>query len=346
MNVQQLMKYISVDMMHHQFNEYWKGYRDMKKTVIIFMILIVNGGTSFAVFDDIGIGARPYGMGGAFVAIADDATAPMYNPAGIDYIKKAELGFTYLDIISGAVNYNYAGIVVPLKKIGGFGLSFGMLSDDSSIYSEKSVVFSYSKRIIESLSLGTNLKMLNTGFNNDNEWIRENPYFVETSSSGFTIDAGMLAKPVSGLNIGLSAQNIIPVDISISESTEDKVPMNLRFGIAYNFASIAESAQQPALQEVLETTNISFEGAMRKEREVNSLKVRAGIEAWFADQMLGLRVGYNMKKVHNNSSSFTIGASIKVPISKTALRLDYALQVFNIDIQERMSNRVSLSISI
>lgn len=318
----------------------------MKRMLIILVILIVNVGTSFSAFEDIGIGARPYGMGGAFVAIADDANAPMFNPAGIDYMKKPELGFTYLDIISGAVNYNYAGIIVPLKKAGGFGLSFGMLSDESSIYSEKSIAFSYSKRIIESLSLGANLKMLNTGFSNDNEWIKENPYFVETSSSGFTIDVGMLAKPASGLNIGLTAQNIIPVDVSISESNEDKVPMNLRFGMAYNFASIAKSAQQPALQGVLETTNVSFEGAMRKERDVNSIKVRVGIEAWFADQMLGLRAGYNVKRVHEISSAFTIGASIKIPISKQALRLDYALQIFNINAQEKMANRVSLSISI
>lgn len=318
----------------------------MKKGLIIFMILIVNVGTSFAAFEDIGIGARPYGMGGAFVAVADDANAPMYNPAGIDYIKKPELGLTYLNIISGVVNYNYAGIIVPLKKVGGFGLSFGMLSEESAIYSEKSIAFSYSKRIVENLSLGANLKMLNTGFSSDNEWVKENPYFVETSSSGFTIDAGVLAKPVSGLNVGLSAQNLIPVDVSISESDEDKVPMNLRFGIAYNFASIASSAQQPALREVLETTNISFEGAMRKEREVNSMKVRVGIEAWFANQMLGLRAGYNMKKVHDNSSTATIGASIRVPISNSAIRLDYALQIFNIDVQEKASHRISLSVSI
>ncbi len=318
----------------------------MKKSLIIFLILIAYSGTSFASFEDIGIGSRPFGMGGAFVAIADDANAPMYNPAGIDFIKKPELGFTYLNMISGVVNYNYASIIAPLGKIGGFGLSFGMLSEESSVYSDKSIAFSYAKRLIENLSLGVNLKMLNTGFSSDNEWIKENPYFVETSAGGFTIDAGVLAKPVSGLNIGLSAQNLIPVDVSISESNEDKVPANLRFGIAYNFAPIASSAQQPALQEVLETTSISIEGAMRKEREVNSMKVRAGIEAGFANQMLGLRAGYNMKKVSANSSSATIGASIKVPISSSMLRLDYALQIFNTDIQEKMSHRISISISI
>lgn len=332
--------------MHHLFNKYWKGYKDMKKILIIFMILIVYSGTSFAAFEDIGIGARPFGMGGAFVAMADDANAPMYNPAGISFIKKPELGFTYLNMISGVVNYNYAGIIVPLGKIGGLGISFGMLSEESSIYSERNIAISYSRRLIESLSLGANLKTLNTSLNNDNEWVKENPYFVETSTSGFTVDAGVLAKPAPGLSIGLSAQNLIPVDVSISQSNEDKVPINLRFGVAYNFAPIASNAQQPALQEVLKTTSISVEGAMKKEREINSMKLRAGIEAWFANQMLGLRAGYNMKKVQSNSSSATLGASIRVPISNSILRLDYALQIFSADIQEKASHRISVSISI
>lgn len=318
----------------------------MRIIIIIFTILFAYTGTSFSAYEDIGIGARPFGMGGAFVAMADDANAPMYNPAGIDYIKKPEIGFTYLDIISGVVNYNYACIIVPLKKVGGVGLSFGILSEESSIYSEKSFIVSYSKKLIETLSLGTNLKILNAGFSSNNEWVKENPYFVETSASGFTLDIGMLAKPVSGLSIGLSAQNLIPVNVSISESYKDEVNKNLKFGVAYKLSTIAESAQQPALREVLETTSISFEGAMGKEREVNSLKLRIGVEAWFANQTFALRAGYNMKKVHENSSSATIGASIRIPISSSILLLDYALQIHNVDIQEKMSNRISMSVSL
>ena len=36
---------------------------------------------------DIGMGARALGMGGAFVAVADDANALYYNPAGLALIE-------------------------------------------------------------------------------------------------------------------------------------------------------------------------------------------------------------------------------------------------------------------
>jgi len=311
---------------------------------LVLMLLCV--GTIFAAFDDLGIGARPLGMGGAFVAVADDANAAMHNPAGLGYMTVPEAGFTHVRMLSGVVNYNYAGIVLPLGGAGSLGASFGMLSEESDIYSEKSVAFSYSKRIFQGLSLGTNLKMLNTGFDSGNPWVTDNPYFTETSVSGFTLDLGVLARPVAGLNIGLSGENLIPADISVSETEEEKVPMNLRFGLAYRLSAIAASAQQPALKEVLNTTIISLEGAMRKEREVNAVKMRAGLEAWFANRMVGLRAGYRMKKVQETSSSAAVGGSIRIPVTELNLQLDYALQIFGADIEDKLAHRVSVAISL
>lgn len=310
--------------------------------LIFFMICI---GTAFSAFDDIGIGARPLGMGGAFVAIADDANAVMYNPAGLGFITNIETGFTHVRMFSGVVNYNYAGAVIPLGAIGTLGASFGMLDEESNIYSERNLAFSYSTRIINNLSLGASFKMLGVDYDSDDQWVSDNPYFAKTSASSFTLDAGLLAKPVSELGIGISGENLIPADVSISESEEEKVPMNLRFGIAYKLSQIADSAQQPALKEVLDTTSISLECALRKEREVNAVKFRAGIEAWFADQMVGLRAGYNMKKVKSRSSSITLGGSIRIPANSFALRFDYAVQIFGGDIEDNLAHRVSLAVS-
>jgi len=39
----------------------------------------------------LGSGARAYGMGGAFLARADDATAASWNPAGLSYLRVPEL---------------------------------------------------------------------------------------------------------------------------------------------------------------------------------------------------------------------------------------------------------------
>ncbi|MFI5184227.1 MAG: hypothetical protein ACHQNV_07510, partial [Vicinamibacteria bacterium] len=44
-----------------------------------------------------GSGARAFGMGGAFLARADDATAASWNPAGLSYLRYPELSFVLAD---------------------------------------------------------------------------------------------------------------------------------------------------------------------------------------------------------------------------------------------------------
>ena len=39
----------------------------------------------------VGSGARAFGMGGAFLARADDATAASWNPAGLSYLRRSEV---------------------------------------------------------------------------------------------------------------------------------------------------------------------------------------------------------------------------------------------------------------
>jgi long-subunit fatty acid transport protein len=43
----------------------------------------------------VGSGARATGMGGAFIAVADDATAASWNPAGLIHLEKPEVSFVY-----------------------------------------------------------------------------------------------------------------------------------------------------------------------------------------------------------------------------------------------------------
>src|SRR5437762_1459679 len=42
-----------------------------------------------------GSGARALGMGGAFIAVADDATASSWNPAGLCVLERAEASIVY-----------------------------------------------------------------------------------------------------------------------------------------------------------------------------------------------------------------------------------------------------------
>ena len=60
------------------------------------------------------VGARAIGMGGAFTAVADDATAPWWNPAGMVYLPYREVIPHHAEQFGRLVNHDYLGLVLPL----------------------------------------------------------------------------------------------------------------------------------------------------------------------------------------------------------------------------------------
>ena len=87
----------------------------------------------------------------------------------------------------------------------------------------------------------------------------------KTSSSALSFDFGVIAKPLQDLNIGLSVENLLPADMSISDiDTTTTVPLNIRAGLAYKLESIAEmSAQGAAVSSLLKGTLVTVEIARR-----------------------------------------------------------------------------------
>ena len=75
---------------------YLKGNNRLRQIhhLILFIVMLFPVAT-YAAFNDIGVGARPLGLGGAFVALADDSNAANYNAAGLGYIDAIHLGGTH-----------------------------------------------------------------------------------------------------------------------------------------------------------------------------------------------------------------------------------------------------------
>jgi hypothetical protein len=67
-----------------------------------------------AEFLKVPVGARAIGMGSAFVAVADDATAPYWNPAGLIYLPYKEVLPQHSEQFGSLVNHDYLGAVFPL----------------------------------------------------------------------------------------------------------------------------------------------------------------------------------------------------------------------------------------
>ena len=61
----------------------------------------------------VGAGARALGMGGAFLAVADDATAGYWNPAGLVYLQHKSVQYMHSEEQHSQVGYDFLGLALP-----------------------------------------------------------------------------------------------------------------------------------------------------------------------------------------------------------------------------------------
>lgn len=180
--------------------------RVVKYLYLLLIILIIPlnslAGTPYTYeFLKLGGGARALGMGGAFVAIADDATAGYWNPAGLALLKKKEVTFMANNIgnignPAFGIKHHYLTGGMP-TKLGGFGFSIIYLDVDDIIRTE-------ADKYGDIVKLGT-FKDTETGFIfsygkeifSDMLWVGISGKYIHHkldthTGKGYGIDIGML----------------------------------------------------------------------------------------------------------------------------------------------------------
>jgi hypothetical protein len=178
-----------------------------------------------APFLRMGVGARALGMGGAFTAIADDATASYWNPAGLTKIENIEATFMYSANMSVDRQFNYFGYAQWLG-VGGLGVSWinaGMSDmenrDDSGhlLGSEdtgnNAIAFSYGMEV-GSLMVGGTAKVLHQSV------------MGTDSETGFGLDLGGMFNLSDNVTAGMVVRDIG------SHYGDVNVPYNWRLGTA------------------------------------------------------------------------------------------------------------------
>ena len=70
-----------------------------------------------------GVGARALGMGGAFIASADDVYAGYWNPAGLSSARRMEASYMHAERFSGIVSFDYAGFSIPFSERSVLGIT-------------------------------------------------------------------------------------------------------------------------------------------------------------------------------------------------------------------------------
>jgi hypothetical protein len=187
--------------------------------------------SSGAAFLKIDVGARAIGMGGAFTALANDASAAYWNPAGLAQLSRREALASHAEWIGG-MSHEYGGLVQPGLFGGTLGLSLSVLRSgaiEGRDASRQAVGTFSSVDQVAALSFAKDLDGTRVGVSA--KYIEQK--LGSRSAAGLAADLGLQrALPVKGMSFGLAAQNIGP-SMSYSGSQPYALPLRLKAGLGY-----------------------------------------------------------------------------------------------------------------
>jgi len=245
---------------------------------------------------NLGAGARAMAMGNGYTALAEDATAVYYNPAGIPYLTTQEITFLHTVLFEGTV-YDYVAYVYPYTSIGGFGIAGMRLGTDDigrrDLYTDlgkfsstqTQMLLSYGRKFKHGISAGATLKLANQSID-------------DYSDYGFGLDLGGRYNFTERLRAGFLLQDIVGARMKLM-SDKERTPFLIKGGLAYLY----QLSDRP------------FSGAVTfdvEKPEYRSVKIRSGLELEHTSG-IAVRGGYDR-------DNFTIGFGLRYQ----QLEFDYA----------------------
>jgi Type IX secretion system protein PorV len=273
-------------------------------------------------------GARPNGMGEAFVAVADDATAGWWNVGGLAFVEKRNLAFMHSQLVpdlASDVYYEFLGYSQPAGDIGTWSLELVYLTYGTSVATDATGAYlrdftswegslggSFAMKMGDSFGAGLTMKFIRVDLA-PADVTQDN---VEGSATSFGVDLGGLWKmQKQRLNLGLAVTNMGPDLTFIDQEQSDPLPWNLRVGTAWT--PIADD-----ISNLLLTFDVEQSLVWLVDEDVETRRSEiwhAGVEYRYVNLLAG-RVGY----VYDADGDFndpTYGLGF---IYKDKLSLDYA----------------------
>ncbi|MCR4417230.1 MAG: PorV/PorQ family protein [Ignavibacteria bacterium] len=282
-----------------------------------------RAGISTMQFLKIGVGGRAIGMGESFIAVANDASALYWNPAGIVQFYDHQVMFSHTEWVAD-IKHEFAGYVHHLSDVDAVGISFTSLHmDDMKVTTELmpfgtgeyfsfgdiAIGLSYAHKFTEQFSFGFTIK-----------YARET--LDKLYMDGFLVDLGTyywtgLGTSRFSVSVTNFGGNMAPrgeVTLlngkKITEFQSFSPPTMFRIGFAV----------EPVYNETHKlTTSIQI-----NHPNDNSENLALGLEySW--QNLFFLRGGY---KLNVDEQRFAFGAGVKAPISFANLSFDYAYNSF------------------
>ena len=282
-----------------------------------------RAGISTAQFLKIGVGGRASALGDAFVAMANDASALYWNPAGLVQFKENQILFSHNQWVVD-INHDFLGGVYHLDETNAFGLALTSLSmQDMPVttefapfgtgeyfgFKDIAVAVTYSRRMTEQFSFGGTVRYIEETLDK----LKMRGFMIDLGTMYWTgLGSTRFAVAVTnfGNQLAPDGEVVLVGNRSKSEWQSFSPPTMFRIGFAF------EPYQD---EQHMVTTAIQL-----NHPNDNSENVSTGVEySW--KQLLFLRGGF---KFNVDEQNYSFGAGINLPIDIAMFTLDYAYSNF------------------
>jgi hypothetical protein len=236
----------------------------MKKNILtaILIAMLVSSSSIWAISEGavlflmISPGARAAGMGEAFVAMSDDATASFWNPAGLAFSKTREVTImhaSWLPQLVSDMNIDFLGYRQYIESLNGsIGGNITFLNLGENVWTAENVdatgqpvelgrfnsydmafTLSYGTAVSKSTGLGVSMRYIRSML--APAWVKVGSQQGSGSASAFAVDLGAIHRFsfVRGLAVGANLSNMGPKITYIQASQADPLPTNLKLGLSY-----------------------------------------------------------------------------------------------------------------
>jgi len=299
----------------------------LRLTLLIPMLLLVAAPALASVAGvhslQIPPGARANGLGEASVAIANDATAPWWNPAGLGFMKGRTLGLMHSQLVPDLapdIYYEYLGWISHMEGWGSYSVSIIYLSYGKSVITEDSPeelgtftsfevvpTLSYGVQLSKDIAVGLSLKYARVDLAPEYAIL---DFEGKGAGTSMAVDFGALYR-LGNTNFGAVVNNIGPNISFINNEQSDPLPRHVKMGVAHTYY-LPEN-----LGHVLATFDYS-----KMIVEGGPTTLHGGVEFQYSD-IFALRVG-RVEDPDGDITDFTYGAGFHVKWAERDIFFDYA----------------------
>jgi hypothetical protein len=271
--------------------------------MILLVLVVATPGR--ADFNEIITGARPAGMGGAFVALADDVNALYWNPAGLTLSKQMQIGAMHASemepTLGPSVATDFGGWSSGNSGYGAVGIA-ALRQGLSDIIQERTLGISYGLAVNPFARFGLTLKSMATTTNPQGKYAPD-PALVDTATIG--VDFGGIYVITPDLRFGFLARNFFAKSGVVEQSDVTKT---YRLGAAFKYRT-----------ELIDEDYIWFTLDLFTKQDINDqggTKIRNAIGAeWQLTPWIAVRAGADRGR-------WTAGAGL----TAMGLAIDYAYE--------------------